>query len=79
MSLACAVGEHRGSAALPDLALHPLPQPLNIPLVLDHDSAVTSTENKAKRAVGRSDAARMGKSPNAVSAPWKSSARGPRL
>jgi hypothetical protein len=30
---------------------------------------VTNTENKAKGVVGRRDAARMGKSPNAISAP----------
>ncbi len=37
MSLACAGGEHRGSTALPDPTLSPLPQPLNITLVLDHN------------------------------------------
>ena len=49
------------------------------PLCLITISAVTSIENNAKGAVGRRSAARMGKSPNAVSALWKNSARGPRL
>lgn len=42
MSLACAVGEHRGSAALPNPILRPLPQPFNIPLVLDGDEPTHS-------------------------------------
>ena len=34
---ACAAGEQRGSTALPDPTLRPLPPPFNVPLVLDHN------------------------------------------
>lgn len=39
MSLVCAVGEHKGSAALTNPTLRPLPQPLDIALVLQDNEA----------------------------------------